>query len=401
MAGSDDLTVLKEAMSTPHEKRGGVEVKISFAELAKYKVNVRSFHPNKQFEPRGLRFHGDNRGFSDKESYFGDEDPSLVTSRIWQRYVLDLGIKKTGDLKKNTVAELEQESNPSKGGPGLWGAAGGEDRYLKKEHKPRGRLEASQVNIPHGGQKEVEYKSWYGGENHAFRMSSAAQATTGMTFVPTLDAFQDLFIRIERVDLYMDIVSVGYGDGFPNCEAFIKDAAGNKLMLGTHVRYGVPVTHLAGEQKRFMWGNAIRVQIDAEGNFGDKLWVFGQALGGPTGLRDDYVYLASGEVCKTGAKPKFETGGPWGVGRLSGAFDTFTWDCSKPDSIGLKKRPQPLYLSGFVDPETVKAELQKTWASPPVEKTTRTAWNKSHLHRDPNAGRAPDAYDVSASKWKD
>jgi hypothetical protein len=401
MAGNDDLTLLKEAMSTPHDKRGGVEVKVPFAELAKYNVNIRSFHPNKQFEPRGLRFHGDNRGFSDKESFFGKPSPNKVTSRIWQRYVLDLGIKEAGDLKKNKIADLKQESNTSKGGPGLWGAAGGEEPYDELEHKPRGKLEASQVSFPHGGQKVVEFKSWYGGENHAFRLSSAAQAVTGMTFVPTLDAFQDLFIRIERINLYMDIVSVGYGDGFPNCEAFIKDAAGNKLMLGTHVRYGVPVTHLAGEQKRFMWGNAIRVQIDAEGNFGDKLWVFGQTLGGPTDVRDDYVYIASGEVCKFGAKPTFKTGGPWGLGRMSGAYDTFTWDCGNQDNISLKKGSLPIYLSGYIDPETVKAKLQETWATPPVEKTTRAAWNNSHLHRDPNAGRAPDAYDVSASKWKD
>jgi hypothetical protein len=59
-----------------------------------------------------------------------------------------------------------------------------------------------------------------------------------------LDVFNKLFIRIERVSLYMDVTSLTYGDGFPNAESFIKDPAGKKLVLGTHVRIGFPATHL-------------------------------------------------------------------------------------------------------------------------------------------------------------
>jgi hypothetical protein len=387
-------TPLTSTQSTPHQQQNGVVATVPFAALAKYEVNTRSFHPNSQFEPSGLRFHGDNRGFSDKASFFGRTQPDAVTSRIWQRYILDLDLKAAGDLTGVPSVNLTQESNPSEGGPGLWSLFGGEEPYEAVEYKPRGTLNATKVSAPHGGQKEIDLLAWYGGENHAFRLSRTTEGITGGTFVPTLDVFSELFVRVERVNLYMDIVSLAYGDGFPNSESFIKDAAGNKLLLGTHIRIGTPISHLGGLNKRFMWGSAIRVEIDAQGNFGSKLWVFGQVLGGPPTLRDEHVANKLGEVCRRGVQPSIYSN------PFNDRSNTLTWDCGKLDSISKKDASLPLYVSAYSSATDVKAKLQETWQTPPVRKITRTEWNESHLHRDPNGGRASDDYDVASDKWQ-
>lgn len=118
----------------------------------------------------------------------------------------------------------------SKGGPGLWGwLSWGDEDYSDRDHKPRGKLRVTAAHEPHGGQKIIQTKSHFAGENHAFLSSTTQQYVFGGTAVPTLDVFNELFIRVERIDLHMDIVSFTYGDGFPNAESFIKDPAGNKL----------------------------------------------------------------------------------------------------------------------------------------------------------------------------
>jgi hypothetical protein len=257
------------------------------------------------------------------------------------------------------------------------------------------------VRTPHGGQKEVQIDAWYGGENHAFALSSWVQEHTDWTFVPTLDVFSELFIRVERVSGYMDIVTLVNGDGFPNCEGFIKDAAGNKLFLGTHVRIGTPATHLAGENHRFMWGNAIRVKIDAEGNFGDTLWVFAHVLGGPPEHRDDYPTNGHQEFCRTGRKPDSLDLDPIGI-LPSTVADLFVWDCGKEENISKhgSSTAKPLYVSAYTPIDQIRFRLHQSWANGPSEMTTRDAWNDFHLHRDPNTGRTPNYYDVSKDRWK-
>ena len=142
-----------------------------------------------------------------------------------------------------------------------------------------------------------------------------------------------------------------------------------------------------------MWANAIRVEITPDGNFGEKLWVFGEVICGPATLRDDYPNNKRLEICKAGARPYF----------YSNDHDenpqSFEWDCGKLDSISAKNKA-PLHLSAFTNIDKIRSELDKVWESAPIKKVTRTEWNNHHLHRNPNAGRAKDDYDLAEAKWK-
>jgi hypothetical protein len=392
MAGTKKTTrPLKVTKSTPTQRQDGVPTNVKYAALGKYTVNVRSFHPNRQFEPLGFRFHGDDRAFSLGESWFDqDKQDDNVTSRIWQRYMLDMNLQESADLTKAPATRLRTESNMSKPGPDLWRFLGGEESYFSENLKPRGTLKAKTVDTPHGAQKVVRLLSHYGGENHAFATSEFQQKYLKTTIVPTLDVFSELFVRVERISLYMDIVSLTYGDGFPNCESFIKDAAGNKLFLGTHVRIGYPATHLWGEQQRLMWANAIRIEIDKDGNFGEKLWIFGQVVGGPPNLRNKYPTTGGDQVCSISAKTPAVVSGK------------FLWNCGDPGEIIEPKGNSalPLHLSAFGSLELVRGLMDATWKVGPRKEITRTQWNDFHLHSNPNEGRPVDDYDVADEKWK-
>lgn len=394
--------VLKTTQSTPSYKQQGVVAAIERVALAKYEVNTRSFHPNKNFEPGGFRFHGDNRGFSLGESWANADEPDArgrPTSRVWQRFQLDMALEKLGNLTNDKNSKLKVGSNTSAPGPGLWGLLGHEERYDDEALKPKGTLQATVAQALHAGQKHVALSAWYGGENHAFISSTSQQKLTGHSIVPTLDVFSSFIFRLERVQHYMDIAVLVDGDGFPNTESFIKDPAGSTLFLGRHVRIGIPATHLFGKNHRFMWAYAIRIEMDTQGNFGEKLWVFAKAFGGPPNLRDEYPATGGGERCVPNTNPRV----------YSNPFDdkpaTFTWACGKPEAMtqqagGKVPAAQPLHLSAFIDLAKVQAQLASIWEAGPIEKTTRTAWNQAHLHHNPNEGRAPEDYDLDASKWQ-
>lgn len=394
---------LQTAQSTPLHKKDGVVAKLPIAALARYEVNIRAFHPNKNFERWGFRFHGDNRGFSTDESWFEKVSPELPTSRIWQRYNFDMNFDKVESITKNKIAKLKTESNMSDSGPGLWHyfSWGGED-YKKEAYKPRGGLEVLKIETPHGGQKIIRLKSHLAGENHAFATSKFQQDKLNTTIVPTLDVFSELCIRIERVSLYMDISSLTYGDGFPNCESFIKDPSGKKLFLGSHVRIGFPSTHLWGEQKRLMWANTMRIEIDKDGNFGEKLWIFTQLLGGAPSLREDYPVSSSDEICSKLTKE------PMRVSSFNIPNENrgrFVWNCGNPNDTldATKKNSIPFYISALKNsPESINDIIEKTWKIEPKKKTTRAEWNEYHLHRDPNEGRYRDdqEYQIDEKKWK-
>lgn len=395
-------TLLAKANTTPTQNQRGVEHKTLYVPLVTYEVNVRSFHPNKNFEPLGFRFHGDNRGFSTGASWFGKKtEEGQPTSRIWQRYTLDTACNAPAELSSSaSPAKLATESNPSAPGPGAWGALGHTEPYKDRRFKPRGSLQITSVTEPHGSHKIFRLKSYYGGENHAFLSSETLQKVFGGTVVPTLDVFNELFVRIERIRGYMDIISLTYGDGFPNCESFIKDPAGNVLMLGTHVRIGFPATHLWNKNQRLMWANAIRVRLDDQGNFGNDVWVFTQALSGSPELRDEYPTNKYGEVCSTAvSKPelKIET---IATPNRPATYAKLVWNCGKVSDISNANSPLPLYLSAFADVSAVRKELEKTWLTPPAKKTTRAGWNDAQLHREPNGGRAKDDYDLAKEKWQ-
>ncbi|UXY16951.1 hypothetical protein N8I74_08055 [Chitiniphilus purpureus] len=394
---------LTRAATTPVDKVEPEQVIVAYAKLAQYQINIRSFHPNQQFEQGGFRFHGDNRGFSLGESYGeqeGESSSNNVTSRVWSRYSIDLGWDKPGDKARDLSANLTADSNMSKPGPGrFWGLFGHEEKYDDPKKKPRAKLEVISVTTPHSGQKHLKTRSWYGGENHAFRGSSTVNDKTGWTFVPTLDAWLELDIRVERVALYMDITVQVRGDGFPNCEAFIQDAAGKKLFLGTHVRIGVPATHLAGDSQRLMWLKSFRVEIDVEGNFGERLWVFNTLVGGPPKERDKYPTTSIMEICRRDWPADTVV-----ASSLPGV--PFLWNCGLKRLEALSQAPttpmESLHVSALDSDVTELCGLinSSIWRRPPFERTTLSSWNHRHQHGDPNQGRPPDDYDVALEKWK-
>ncbi|WP_246175546.1 hypothetical protein [Pseudoalteromonas rhizosphaerae] len=69
-------------------------------QLANYEINIRSFHPEKDFGWSGLWFEGDNRGFSLKPS-----GVAPITSRIWHKLTLST---------KKTIITTRTKSDPSK-----------------------------------------------------------------------------------------------------------------------------------------------------------------------------------------------------------------------------------------------------------------------------------------------
>lgn len=389
--------VLKAASSTPSNRQQGVVANTERVALAQYEVNTRSFHPNKQFEPQGFRFHGDNRGFALGESWAEGEVESGTTSRVWQRFKLNMTLNTVGEISEDKATSLKAGSNTSKPGPGIWSWLGHEEDYKQKTLQPRSTLKVTHALEPHAGQKEIILTSWYGGINHAFGPIKSETITS--TVVPVLDVSAVLYVKVERIQHYMDIAYLITGDGFPNCEAFIKDAEGNKLFVGRHIRIGTPDTHLWNNNTRFMCAFAVRIGLDINGNFKDKLWVFSQALGGPPDLRDQYPTTAALEHHQSGSKPKY----------FSNPFNDrpprFTWDIAKPESMtqqagGNKPAKQPLHLSAFVEISKVGTQLGKVWQVGPIKKTTREEWNNTHLHQNPNEGRSPDAYDLDPSKWQ-
>lgn len=166
--------------------------------------------------------------------------------------------------------------------------------------------------------------------------------------------------------------------------------------MGTHVRIGTPATHLGGgAHGRLMWANAIRVELDNQGNFGGRLWVFARGLGGPPSARDTHPILEVGETYAR--RPT-----PWAFGMLGSYI--LEWDYARPEALaqrGNKASTAPIHLSVFSDLSTVRQQLEGAWSLGPVDKTTRAAWNDSHQYRDPNGGRSPDEYDLSPAKWKE
>jgi hypothetical protein len=404
MAGSSvRKTLLEVGSSTPSQQRNGIAAKAPFAKLGKYEINVRAFHPNKNFEKQGFRFHGDNRGFSLGESWF-DKVSEGPTSRIWQRYVVDTSITSASALPLKIKSETE--SNYSGPGPGIWRilSLNGQE-YKEKKYKPRGTVKFQQIDVPHGGQKIIRIESHLSGENHAFLGSASQQTIFGATVVPTLDVFNQLFVRVERLALYMDIVSLCYGDGFPNCESYVKDAAGTRLFLGTHVRIGYPASFLYNENKRLIWANAIRIEIDKNGNFGSEMWVFAQVLGGPDELRDEYPANPFDELpSKAPTKPRIVLSS---VVRSDTVIlrSQLLWHFGNVDAIVTKTPsiPLPLHLSACAGIDNLPSLLDATWQIGPKAKTTLSKWNAYHAHRDQNGGRARDdpEYQIEDAKWEE
>lgn len=246
-----DQAILAQVPSTPSHANEGQVVSVKLAKLATYEINVRSFHPAKNFGALGFWYEADARGFSLKPSGLSGVPGTQVTSRIWHRFFVQ-----TAD---NNVTGTITESNDS-------GRIGGEHTHYDGALKPKGGSWPS-VKTEKGAVTTVWVDGGYAGENHAFPGSTLAKKLTGITFVPSLDVSYNITMTIDRVAKHIDIVTYITGDGFPNCEAFISDASGKSVFLGVHVRKGAPITSLPGDKKYPMIASAIRLDIDDDGNF--------------------------------------------------------------------------------------------------------------------------------------
>lgn len=415
MAGAEAVAapkVLTQTNSTPMDQQGGHPVPVPLVKLVRYAINIRSFHPNKHFEPLGFRFHGDTRGFSLGESFhpsYSARPTGNVTSRVWQIYKCDLSVANKQKFQEALDSTQYAASNTSSG---PWWASDGAEPYTQKKYQPGETVDANDFEQDHAGEQIAEVTSWYGGKNFAFLGSRLDWNTLHTTVVPTLDTRGHLWIKVERVRRWMDICMLVYGDAFPNCESFIEDPAGNKLFLGTHVRIGTPATHLAGDNKRIMFANVLRVELTLDGNFGSKLWIFTQALGGTPDRRDDYPAIRDIKLPPGSPTQHMSDQDSSGWSGVPGdgppvilpGMDVVSWPAAPLGKIGdgvSGGLGKPLYISAYEDAGAVWQRLQGSFKRPPATRdTTVQAWNDYHLHRNPNEGRAPDSEDLDPSLWK-
>jgi len=217
------------------------------AHFRDYEINIRSFHPEKDFGWSGLLFEGDNRQFSLQRS-----GGSMVTSRIWHRFKLS--------LKSGNFFDDKTVSDPSKA---PWDD---ENRVYNGILAPKGRLTVKRKILPHNVHLyKIEGK--YGGVNHAMPGSPELQKTLGFSYVPTLNVKYKIIIEIDRANHHIDIVTYITGDAFPNCEAFIVGPNNQPISLGVHVRKGVAPLSLSLNADYPMIASAIRIPIDSNGNF--------------------------------------------------------------------------------------------------------------------------------------
>ena len=224
-------------------------------QLTDYEINIRSFHPEKDFGWSGLMFEGDNRQFSLKPSGSG-----VVTSRIWHRFTLST--KSGAYLKHLTI------SDPSK--------APWKDSYREydAELKPKGSIVVTSKNISKNVQQH-RVNGKYGGVTHAMPGSPEMQKTDGFSYVPTLNVKYKIVLEVDRANGHLDVVTYISGDGFPNCEAFIVGPGGQPVSLGVHVRKGAAPLSLSLNSDYPMIVSAIRLPINVDGSFkgtiGDEL----------------------------------------------------------------------------------------------------------------------------------
>lgn len=72
---------------------------------------------------------------------------------------------------------------------------------------------------------------------------------------------------MNREDWELDVLLYVYGDGFPNCEAFVRDPSGHAVFLGTYVRAGAAPVALALNLRLPMISSGIRIPLTREGHF--------------------------------------------------------------------------------------------------------------------------------------
>ena len=225
-------------------------------QLANYEINIRSFHPEKDFGWSGLMFEGDNRGFSLKPSGI-----KPTTSRIWHKLTLS--------TKKNTVTPVTV-SDPSKA---PWE---NKQRIYSGNLAPKGRVTLKNKALTNKSIYQYRLDGQYGGVNHAMPGSPQMQERLDFSYVPTLNVKYKIIIDVDTVNGFMDIVTYITGDAFPNCEAFIVGPGEQAISLGIHVRKGAPPLSLSLNADYPMIASALRLPLNNNGSFkgtvGDELF---------------------------------------------------------------------------------------------------------------------------------
>lgn len=192
---------------------------------------TRSFHPDEAFGLGGLGFKGDNRGFRSN---------TKATARIYHWIEINLHAAQFG--------KVQCDSDPSANwAAGKIGIDISND-YSEKRKKPVHSEEPKNITpYRQDGDQAVNVKVKYAGKNFAFPLSNT---DWGHSFyssvVPDLDVTNEVSLRINRTAGKAVVTCRISGDGFPNCESFIIDSAGNVLFLASHVRVGTAATQLPG-----------------------------------------------------------------------------------------------------------------------------------------------------------
>jgi hypothetical protein len=83
--------------------------------------------------------------------------------------------------------------------------------------------------------------------------------------VPDLDVFAKISFDLNRTKQTLDIETTVFGDGFPNCEAFLVDEAGTSVFLGVSTRIGSPFLALQSTRTNFMFKSKLKFALSQNG----------------------------------------------------------------------------------------------------------------------------------------
>jgi len=275
-------------------------------QLPKYRIFVRSFHPNRMFNETehipgillGGPWSGDSRGFSLSTD-------AKTTSRVMHSYLVDTAQMPLWFLTTNPTAE----SNVSHGTGYGFGLEGSYPRNVTRlvdlvQTSPYGRL--YEVNGPQAHpdirintaglkllarsipeakvvrsdllldqpcRKSATIITHHFGVNLAVLPS----ASIASELVPDLDVFARVSFDVNRKARTLDIETTVFGDGFPNCEVFLEDAAKTRVFLGVSTRRGYPIgsltqlfswdrpSTLSGIHTKLMFKSQLRFALDESG----------------------------------------------------------------------------------------------------------------------------------------
>lgn len=239
-----------------------------------YRIYERAFHPDENFGLGGMGFKGDNRGYSFMLN---------ATARVWSVLSVDTAAPNmdvTQDAPEfNVVSDLSTA-------PAYLG--GRTEAYIDRDTRPTGTALVTGGPEVADGLQSISIQIETRGKNHAFPTEYIADLrdTLGVDdlydrlggggipmnpesriVVPDLDVQVSLTLLIDRHNNKMTITSNLTGDGFPNTEVFIYDAANTPLMLNTHHRIGTAAGQLIGNHRHLLASTVIIVDIDDNGNF--------------------------------------------------------------------------------------------------------------------------------------